>query len=140
MITTTTDDAPVTVTVISFGYGHGPAPEAELTIDARRYLRNPHDDPAMRYLTGLDPAVHQHVMNTPGAQESVYGAVDFALNVLAATVGQPVTIAVGCAGGRHRSVVLAREIAAELQNYGDVRLTHRDVERPVLQSAVKQLS
>ncbi|MGI8313446.1 RapZ C-terminal domain-containing protein [Saccharopolyspora hattusasensis] len=45
-----------------------PAPDADITLDARRHLRNPHRDPAMRYLTGLDARVRDHVLATPGAR------------------------------------------------------------------------
>ncbi|MEV6985015.1 RNase adapter RapZ [Sphaerisporangium sp. NPDC051017] len=125
------------VVVESFGYGHGPAPEADLTIDARRHLYNPHRDPRMRYLTGLDEQVRAHVLATPGAANQVGNAVTFALCLLIDVThdsGELVTLAVGCAGGRHRSVAMAEAIAAGLRAAGVVvEVRHRDVGKPVIQ-------
>ncbi|MEV5408602.1 RNase adapter RapZ [Thermopolyspora sp. NPDC052614] len=133
------------VVVTSFGYGHGPAPEAELTIDARRYLRNPHHDPAMRHLTGLDAVVARHVLDTPGAAGTVEAVVAFARDLLTGTADTgtgtdgrsgPVRIAVGCAGGRHRSVALAQAITDRLTGLGiAARACHRDVAKPVIRPA-----
>ncbi|MEU9888064.1 RNase adapter RapZ [Sphaerisporangium sp. NPDC051011] len=127
----------VEVVVESFGYGHGPAPEADLTIDARRHLRNPHHDPAMRHLTGLDEAVRVHVLATPGAAGQVGNAVLFVWCLLFDLPGdhdEPVKVAVGCAGGRHRSVAMAEAIAAGFREVGVVTVVrHRDVGKPVIQ-------
>ncbi|TQS30074.1 RNase adapter RapZ [Microbispora sp. KK1-11] len=121
------------VHVTSFGYGHGPAPEADLTVDARRHLRNPHADPAMRELTGLDEAVRQHVLTTPGAARLIHNTAVLAADLHAQTRA-PVTVAVGCVGGRHRSVAISEEIAATLRSDGvKATVTHRDVHRPVIQ-------
>ncbi|MEV4383800.1 RNase adapter RapZ [Streptosporangium sp. NPDC049644] len=95
-----------TVTITSFGYGHSPAPEADLTIDARRNLRNPHHNPAMRQLTGLDLSVRTHVLNTPGARTLIRHTAACILALLAGT-GQDVTLATGCTGDWHRSVARA---------------------------------
>ncbi|MDP9850314.1 RNase adapter RapZ [Streptosporangium lutulentum] len=127
----------IQVAITSFGYGHDPAPEADLTIDARRYLRNPHHAPGMRELTGLQEVVRRHVLATPGARATIGHAIAFARDVLAEAAGpeRMVTIAAGCVGGRHRSVALATEIATGLRACGiGVQLTHRDVERPVIQT------
>jgi UPF0042 nucleotide-binding protein len=126
------------VAITSFGYGHGPASQADLTIDARRHLRNPHADPAIRYLTGLDPAVRYHVLTTPGARSVVRIAVTFATNLLVDTAAQQfrlVTIAVGCVGGRHRSVAMAEAVTAGLRAHSiAVEVEHRDIHRPVIQT------
>jgi RNase adaptor protein for sRNA GlmZ degradation len=120
--------------VISFGYGHAPAPDADITLDARRNLRNPHHDPEMRELTGLDARVRDHVLATPGVQNLIGHATAMASDLLTDVAGQPVTVAVGCVGGRHRSVALAEEIAAELRAGGvAVVIGHRDVHQPVIQ-------
>lgn len=122
------------VAITSFGYGHAAAPIADVTIDARRNLRNPHHDPAMRELTGLDFAVRAHVLDTPGARELILHTAAAALGLLAAT-GLTVTIATGCAGGRHRAVALAEEIAARLRTSGVVvAVEHRDIAKPALPS------
>jgi len=121
------------VTITSFGYGHGPAPEVDLTVDARRILHDPHVDPAMRQLTGEHLLVRERVLTTPGVQEWIVYTVA-TVHALTTATGKPVTVAVGCTGGRHRSVVMAGQIAAELEDVGSVvRVEHRDIHRPVIQ-------
>jgi RNase adapter protein RapZ len=118
------------VLLTSFGYGHDPAPDADLVLDVRESLRNPYHDPAMRELTGHDEIVRVRVMNTPGAAELVADAFK---RVLA---GEVATVAVGCAGGRHRSVVLVGVLASLLRTMGrEVEVDHRDVDQPVLPAA-----
>ena len=122
----------MTVTITSFGYGHAPAPEADLTVDARRLLHDPHVDPAMREMTGLDETVRRHVLATRGAKAWVEHETA-AVRALLVHVGRPVTVAFGCAGGRHRSVVMASECARLLSAVGfDVVVEHRDVTKPVI--------
>lgn len=130
-------DTHIQIVVTSFGYGHGPAPEADITIDARRHLRNPHSDPAMRELTGLNPAVRQHVLDTPGARRLIDHTTALARDLLA-DAAQPrfrlVTVAVGCVGGRHRSAALAEEITVALRAAGiGAEVEHRDIDKPVIQ-------
>ncbi|MFC7650413.1 ATPase [Streptosporangium lutulentum] len=126
----------IQVAITSFGYGHDPAPEADLTIDARRYLRNPHHAPGMRELTGLQEVVRRHVLATPvPAPPSATPSPSPAMCWPRPRPERMVTIAAGCVGGRHRSVALATEIATGLRACGiGVQLTHRDVERPVIQT------
>lgn len=122
------------VKVISFGYGHAPAPEADLTIDVRRHLRNPHHDLAMRHRTGLDAAVRRHVLDTPGARSLIRHAATAARDLAVIIAPSTVTIAVGCVGGRHRSVAMACAIVTDLCAHGvTAEIIHRDVERPVIQ-------
>lgn len=127
----------IQVVITSFGYGHNPAPTADFTIDARRHLRNPHADPAMRQLTGLNTTVRKHVLNTPGARrliDSTALLVQGLLNDTADARMRLVTVATGCVGGRHRSVALAEEIAVALRANGiGVEIEHRDVDKPVIQ-------
>ncbi|MFI6802993.1 RapZ C-terminal domain-containing protein [Streptosporangium canum] len=125
------------VVLTSFGYGHGEPPEADLTIDARRYLRDPHVTAAFRTLTGLDEAVRKHVLNTPGASATVCAVVAWTVGLVAelqATTGaRTITIAVGCVGGRHRSVALIEETAAALRVHDiQAEIHHRDVRQPVI--------
>ncbi|GGS84545.1 hypothetical protein GCM10010156_48960 [Planobispora rosea] len=123
------------VEITSFGYGHAPAPTADIVIDARRRFRNPHHDPRMRELTGLNDRVHGHVMTTPGVAAAVAHTAQLAAE-LTTTTGAPVTVAIGCAGGRHRSVAMAEDLADELDGAGvHVTVTHRDVAKPVLPAA-----
>lgn len=123
--------------VTSFGYGHSEAPRADVTIDARRHLRNPHADPGMRYLTGLDAAVRDHVLATAGTRRLIDHAAAMARDLLTDAANarfQLVTVAVGCVGGRHRSVALAEEIGVALRADGvGAVVEHRDVTRPVIQ-------
>ncbi len=126
------------VRIVSFGYGHGPAPEADLTVDVRRNLRNPHHDPGMRQLTGLDHAVQQHVVDTPGAHAIIVYTGQL-LKELLAELGDSaeVSLAIGCAGGRHRSVVVAEAIGWQMRARAvPVAVEHRDINKPVLASRV----
>jgi RNase adaptor protein for sRNA GlmZ degradation len=125
------------VTVTSFGYGHRdadgkfvPPPAAHITIDVRTHFRDPHVNPALRHLTGADEAVFWAVIKTPGVPELINATVTQVEAFLAAPVPGPVTVAIGCAGGRHRSVVIAATVAALLP--GRVGLVHRDIHRPVI--------
>lgn len=121
------------ITVVSFGYGHGTPPEADVTLDTRRLLRNPSADPRMRELTGLDDPVRLHVLDTPGAVRLVEDTADLVSDLHHLT-GGPVTVAIGCVGGRHRSVALAEELAGVLRRDGvKTEVEHRDVHRPVIQ-------
>ncbi|MEU8104501.1 RNase adapter RapZ [Nonomuraea muscovyensis] len=126
----------VQVVIKSFGYGHAPAPRADITLDTRTSLRNPHHDPAMRYLTGLDMAVRSHVMTTPGATgmlRNLAAMVTAMLDDFVNAQGRVVRVAIGCVGGRHRSVALAEELAASLRADGvGVEVDHRDIAKPVL--------
>jgi RNase adaptor protein for sRNA GlmZ degradation len=103
--------------ITSFGYLHGPAPDAEITIDVRTHLRDPHSDPRVRELTGHDPLVWTQVLATPGALGLIEGLTTATQALLqgATATGCPlVRVALGCAGGRHRSVVLAEAITERL--------------------------
>ncbi|MEU7743350.1 RNase adapter RapZ [Nonomuraea sp. NPDC049158] len=121
------------VVVTSFGHGHAPAPQVDLLVDARRTFRNPHHDPAMRELTGLDDVVRRHVLATPGVPEVIVH-VAAAARALAAATGRTANVGCGCTGGRHRAPVLAEGVAAELRAHGvAVTVIHRDVNKPVIQ-------
>lgn len=122
------------MSVESFGYLHGVPAGDGLLYDLRDRIRDPHVDPAMREMTGLDEAVRTHVLGTPGASE----LVDEILAAAVALAGalSPARVLIGCAGGRHRSVVVAAEVAARLAASGmTTTVTHHHVERPVVQRA-----
>jgi RNase adaptor protein for sRNA GlmZ degradation len=123
-----------TISVISFGYGHGVPPEADATFDVREHFKDPHVNPALRYLTAADTLVVEAVLNTPGIPELVESVTAVARAFRAAPRPGPVTIAVGCVGGRHRSAVIAAEAARLLDSEGiPVSLVHRDMQRPVIE-------
>jgi len=121
------------VRIISFGYLHGGPPPAQITIDLRELFRDPHIDPAMRELTGLDQAVVDNVLAQPGARRFAVDLTECLTGL--STVTDTVTVAVGCAGGRHRSVVLANLLANWFADYGYGAATveHRDLDKPVVQ-------
>lgn len=124
--------------ITSFGYLHGAPPRAPgIRVDLRNALRNPHHDPAMRQLTGLDARVRHHVLATPGARHIIEDTANQVLHMLASgadRASQRVDVHVGCQGGRHRSVAVAEEVAAILRSRGvNVEVEHRDVTKPVVQ-------
>src|SRR5262249_17208751 len=120
------------LTILTFGFKNGPPSDADLTLDVR-FLPNPHYVDDLRPLTGLDEPVREYVESGTQAGE-FYGRLmpllDFLLPAYVAEGKQHLTIAVGCTGGRHRSITVADRIARELSKRGDVklRLVHRDVE------------
>ncbi|MBF0306177.1 MAG: RNase adapter RapZ [Alphaproteobacteria bacterium] len=121
----------LTVFVTSFGYRRGVPREADLVFDVR-FLNNPHYDPLLRPLTGRDRAVAEHVAADPDFAHFFGGLTSLLSPLLpryAAEGKSYLTIAVGCTGGRHRSVAVAERLAAWLRDSGrrvDVR--HRDLE------------
>jgi UPF0042 nucleotide-binding protein len=117
------------VNVLSFGFKNGIPADADFVADVR-FLLNPHWNPELRPLTGLDPAVRDHVLSGDGAQEflDAYAhVIDVALNRYRANDKSDVTIGVGCTGGKHRSVAMAEALGEALRELGySVRTTHRD--------------
>lgn len=126
-------------TITTYGVLHGTAPAstptAAVILDLTTALRNPHHDPAMRYLTGLDDAVRDHVLTTPGAEQIITDTAERITTALANTEpGTPVHAQVYCQGGRHRSVAVAEQLGARLRGAGiTVHVHHRDVDKPVVQ-------
>ncbi len=120
------------LTILTFGFKNGPPSDADLTLDVR-FLPNPHYVDELRPLTGLDEPVREYVESGTQAGE-FYGRLmpllDFLLPAYVAEGKQHLTIAVGCTGGRHRSVTVADRISRELGRRHDVKLqlVHRDVE------------
>ncbi len=125
--------APQTVlALVSFGYRYGLPVDADLVFDAR-CLPNPHFVENLRPLTGLAEEVKRFVLGSPegGAfLEQVRSFLTFALPLYVQEGKAYLTIAIGCTGGRHRSVVLAEELARQMRAAGnDASVRHRDVER-----------
>jgi UPF0042 nucleotide-binding protein len=127
-----TTAAAMRVTVSSFGFKHGPQTEADWVIDVR-FLRNPFWDPALRPGTGLDQAVREYVFADPlaaGFCERVESLLRLTLGGYASHRRRYLHVAFGCTGGRHRSVVLAEEMARRLRDEAvEVDVRHRDVKR-----------
>jgi UPF0042 nucleotide-binding protein len=120
------------LSIVSFGYKYGLPVDADLVADCR-FLPNPHWIPELRPLTGQDAAVRDYVLTQPAAEEFLRAYVEV-LNVsLAGFVREGkrfVTLAVGCTGGKHRSVAMADQIAQRLADKGtDVQVVHRDLGR-----------
>jgi RNase adapter protein RapZ len=120
------------LTVLTFGFKHGPPRDADLVLDVR-FLPNPHYREELRPLTGRDPAVVAHVESGELAGEfydRLLPMLDFLLPAYVAEGKTHLTLAIGCTGGRHRSVCVADRIARHLDGRDDVRLrvVHRDVE------------
>jgi RNase adaptor protein for sRNA GlmZ degradation len=126
--------APPAVHLVSFGYGHGqPPPGAHLTVDVRQHFRDPHADPALRCLTAANGQVMRAVLATQGIPDLIAALVAAARACLAGPQPGPVLVAVGCAGGRHRSAAIVTEAARRLSRAGlPVTVTHRDIARPVI--------
>jgi RNase adapter protein RapZ len=120
------------LTLLTFGFKNGPPRDADLTLDVR-FLPNPHYDDALRPLTGLDREVRSYVESGTQAGE-FYGRLlpllEFLVPAYVAEGKSHLTIAVGCTGGRHRSVTVADRIRRDLAEREDVivRVKHRDVE------------
>jgi len=120
----------MTLVVTSFSYRRGLPRTADLVFDVR-FLRNPHYEPALRPLTGNDPAVAAFVEADPGFAP-YYEALEAMLLPLLPRFEREgksyLTIAFGCTGGRHRSVAVAGRLAARLESLGRrVTLVHRDL-------------
>jgi UPF0042 nucleotide-binding protein len=124
------------LTIMSFGYKYGMPVDADLVADCR-FLPNPHWVPELRGLTGQDAPVRDYVLAQPGAA----AFLDAYMEVLAVSLAgferegkRFVVLAVGCTGGKHRSVAMAEQLAARVAAHPDsggrdVRVTHRDLGR-----------
>lgn len=121
---------PLTVTIQSFGFAHGLPRNADLVFDMR-FLANPHWDVALRPLTGEDPVVAAYVAADPAYAPAIDRIADLLLTLLPGYGREGkayLTIAIGCTGGRHRSVAVARALHARLTAAGHApALVHRDV-------------
>jgi UPF0042 nucleotide-binding protein len=119
-------------TVMSFGYKYGLPVDADIVVDCR-LLPNPHWVEELRPQNGLDQAVRDYVFAQDGAREFVdaYAALLRRYEEGYQREGKHfATVAVGCTGGKHRSVAIAEELAARLRHDGvDVRIVHRDLGR-----------
>jgi len=126
-------DAALSVFVTSFAYRNGLPREADLVFDVR-FLANPHYDPALRPMTGREGPIAAYVAADPDFApffDGLTGLLTPLLPRYAAEGKSYLTIAVGCTGGRHRSVFIAERLAAWLGTQGfDVHIHHRELEGP----------
>ena len=119
-------------TVMSFGYKYGLPVDADVVIDCR-LLPNPHWVDELRPLSGLDAPVRNYVFAQEGAAEFVDGYAALLRSYESGYLREGkhyATVAVGCTGGKHRSVAVSEELAARMRADGvDVRVVHRDLGR-----------
>lgn len=120
------------ITVMSFGFKHGLPPEADLVFDVR-FIPNPYFVEGLRPLTGRDPEVARFVLERPetkGFIERLEALLAFLLPQYEREGKAYLTVALGCTGGRHRSVAIAVEVVKWIERHGlPVRSVHRDVGR-----------
>jgi UPF0042 nucleotide-binding protein len=122
-----------TLTIMSFGFKYGLPPDADLVADMR-FLPNPFWNEELRPLTGEDDAVRHYVLEQPGAREFVEAysaALQPVLEGYQRENKRNSVVAIGCTGGKHRSIVMARELAKRLASEPGVavRVKHRDLGR-----------
>ncbi len=122
-------DRGMVVNVVSFGFKNGTPRDADLVLDVR-FLPNPHWVDDLRPYTGLDEPVREYVMGQPDTAEfleRLTHLLDLMVPAFIADGKRYLTIAVGCTGGKHRSVVLAEEIARRLSHHPvSIQVDHRD--------------
>ena len=121
------------VTVLSFGFKYGIPEDADLVFDVR-FLPNPYYDEHLRPLTGQVQAVRDYVMRGTTAEiflKKLYDMIDFLLPNYINEGKNQLVIAVGCTGGKHRSVTIARALYEHLEAVGEygIRIDHRDIEK-----------
>jgi UPF0042 nucleotide-binding protein len=117
---------------MSFGFKYGIPVDADLVADLR-FLPNPYWDPKLKELTGLDSAVNDYVVASDQAQDFLTKYAELIELVEDGYLREGkrfVTIAMGCTGGKHRSVAMAENLSARLVKSGvEVRVVHRDLGR-----------
>ncbi len=121
------------VTVLSFGFKYGIPEDADLVFDVR-FLPNPYYDEHLRPLTGQVQAVRDYVMQGGTAEiflKKLYDMIDFLLPNYINEGKNQLVIAVGCTGGKHRSVTVARALYEHLEAAGEygIRIDHRDIDK-----------
>ena len=127
-----TEGKGMSITVLSFGYKHGVPPEADLMLDVR-FLPNPYFVDDLRDYSGEDEAVARYVLDREETRAFMSKLGDFLAYLLPQYDQEGkayLTIAIGCTGGRHRSVAIAAELAKKLEEGGRrVQVRHRDAGR-----------
>jgi UPF0042 nucleotide-binding protein len=123
----------MTIQLISFGYKFGIPLEADLVFDTR-FIQNPYYVPELREYSGLTQPVRDFVLAQPGADDYldlIDRLLAFSIPAFAAEGKSRLTIGIGCTGGRHRSIVVAEELARRIRErgFGPVEVFHRELER-----------
>lgn len=128
------DDLPdaLQVSVISFGFKHGLPLDVDSVFDVR-FIPNPHYDEALRPLSGLDEPVRTFVLDQPATRDFLNKVEALFESLIPAYRGEGksyLSIAIGCTGGRHRSVAIAEALSLRLANRGvQARVAHRDIDK-----------
>lgn len=122
---------PMVTRIVSFGFKYGIPVDADLVFDLR-YLPNPHFVPSLKARVGTDPDVSAFVLSAPETRDLLARLMPLLEDTLPRYQQEGkayLTVAVGCTGGRHRSVAIAEELARRLSPLGETRVVHRDVDR-----------
>lgn len=126
------DKRPLMVSVVSFGFRYGVPTDADLVFDVR-FLPNPHFIPRLREFTGKDAKVRRYIRSFPQTTEflrRVEGLLTYLIPHYAREGKSYLTIAFGCTGGRHRSVMMSEAVGKYLEKHGvTAKVVHRDIEK-----------
>jgi UPF0042 nucleotide-binding protein len=126
------DKRPMLVSVVSFGYRYGVPTDADLVFDVR-FLPNPHFVPGLRRFTGKDPKVRRYIRSFPQTGEflkRIEGLLAYLIPHYIQEGKSYLTIAIGCTGGKHRSVMLGEAMKQALEKHSySAKVTHRDIDK-----------
>jgi len=128
------EESKIVIYLTSFGYRHGVPADSDLVFDVR-FLPNPNYIPAFKKLTGRNPQVARYIRSFPQTTEFIQRISDLLIYLLPHYIREGksyLTIAFGCTGGHHRSVMIAEQIYKSLKRAGyRVKINHRDLVKPV---------
>jgi RNase adapter protein RapZ len=126
------DKRPMLVSIVSFGYRYGVPTDADLVFDVR-FLPNPHFVPRLRRFTGKDPKVRRYIRSFPQTGEflkRIEGLLVYLIPHYIQEGKSYLTIAFGCTGGKHRSVMLGEEVKKLLEKHGySAKVVHREIDK-----------
>lgn len=133
----------LTVTVVTFGFKYGIPLDADMLFDVR-FLPNPHYVEKLRHLTGTDQSVAEYVFRWPVTQrytEKLFDMVGFLMPQFVAEGKSHLVFAVGCTGGKHRSVAIGEKLGGYLRDMGyRVRVHHRDIKKVLDESPTQAVT